>query len=130
MKALVQNEAEPMLGLNRDTIEGMACQTILVAEDDPVCRHVLQKQLQDWGYRVLAVEDGEKAWQLLEQPGQSVSLLILDCLMPGVNGIELCRRIRQASQNSYQYILLLSGKDEKQYLVDGLNAGAPARPAS
>ncbi len=100
------------------------CHTILVAEDDPICRRLLQKRLQDWGYEVLAVEDGEKAWELLQKPDVKPDLIILDWLMPGKNGIELCRRIRERQQNSYQYILLVSGKDEKQDVVDGLDAGA------
>lgn len=98
-------------------------QTILVADDDPMYRRLLQKRLQDWGYRVVAVEDGQKAWEALHAEAVP-SVIILDWLMPGLNGLELCRRIRERQQTSYQYILLVSGKDHKQDVVDGLDAGA------
>lgn len=84
----------------------------------------MQKRLQDWGYRVIAVDNGEKAWEFLQQPEGKADLIILDWLMPGVDGIELCRRIREKQRNSYQYILLVSGKDDKRDVVEGLDAGA------
>lgn len=98
--------------------------TVLVADDDPICRRLFEKRLTDWGYRVIAVEDGQKAWEILQQKEAAPSLVILDWLMPGINGIELCRRIRESQQNCYQYLLLVSGKDEKQDVVEGLDAGA------
>lgn len=71
----------------------------------------------------MAVDSGEKAWELLQ--GQlTPDLLILDWMMPGIDGIELCRRIRSAQSDRYQYILLISGKDEKREVVAGLDAGA------
>src|SRR6266567_8844525 len=97
--------------------------TILVAEDDPIFRRLLQNRLQSWGYRVITVENGAEAWELLQQP-HTPDLLILDWIMPGVDGIELCRRIREKQRDRYQYILLVSGKDEKQEVVAGLEAGA------
>jgi two-component system, cell cycle response regulator len=100
-----------------------ASATILVAEDDPVFRRLLQSRLQSWGYRVIAAEDGTRAWEHLQQPN-APDLLILDWLMPGVDGIELCRRIRATQRDRYQYILLVSGKDEKRDIVAGLEAGA------
>ena len=69
-----------------------ASETILVAEDDPIFRRLLQSRLESWGYRVTTVEDGAQAWELLRQP-TAPDLIILDWLMPGVDGIELCRRI-------------------------------------
>jgi diguanylate cyclase (GGDEF)-like protein len=98
--------------------------TVLVADDDPIFRRLLQKRLQDWGYEVIAVDNGEKAWEALQQTETSPSLVILDWLMPGVDGIEICRRIRGRQQPPYQYILLISGKDDKQDVVEGLDAGA------
>jgi diguanylate cyclase (GGDEF)-like protein len=100
-----------------------ASETILVAEDDPIFRRLLQSRLERWGYRVTTVEDGAQAWELLRQPA-APDLLILDWLMPGIDGIELCRRIRAMQRDRYQYILLVSGKDEKQDVVEGLEAGA------
>jgi len=84
---------------------------------------VLESRLESWGYRVITAEDGTQAWELLQQPN-SLELLILDWMMPGIDGIELCRRIREKQHGRYQYILLLSGKEQKQDVVDGLEAGA------
>jgi two-component system cell cycle response regulator len=100
-----------------------ASETILVAEDDPIFRRLLQSRLESWGYRVTTVEDGAQAWELLRQP-TAPDLIILDWLMPGVDGIELCRRIRAMQRDRYPYILLLSGKDERHHVVEGLEAGA------
>jgi two-component system, cell cycle response regulator len=72
---------------------------------------------------VIAVNDGIEAWELLQQ-ANTPDLLILDWMMPGIDGIELCRRIRERNQGSYQYILLVTGKDGKQDVVKGLEAGA------
>jgi DNA-binding response OmpR family regulator len=82
---------------------------------------VLETRLES--YRVITAEDGTQAWELLQQPN-SMELLILDGMMPGIDGIELCRRIREKQHGRYQYILLLSGKDQKQDVVDGLEGGA------
>jgi diguanylate cyclase (GGDEF)-like protein len=72
---------------------------------------------------VIAVEDGHKAWELLQ--GNFVpDIVILDRMMPGMDGVELCRRIRSKKLERYQYILLVSGKDEKRDVVEGLDAGA------
>jgi two-component system, cell cycle response regulator len=98
-------------------------QTVLVAEDDPVFRHLLERQLSAWGYRVITVNDGQEAWDALQKP-DSPDLLILDWMMPSLDGVELCRRIRQERNHRYEYILLLTGKDEKQDVIDGLNSGA------
>lgn len=100
-----------------------ACRQVLIADDDPMFRRVLQARLQAWGYEVFAVENGSVAWELL-QAQVTPDLLILDRMMPGIDGIELCRRIRSRQADRYQYILLLSGKDEKHEIVEGLDAGA------
>lgn len=96
---------------------------MLVAEDDPIFRRLLESRLQSWGYQVITAEDGTQAWELLQRPN-TADLLILDWMMPGVDGIELCRRIRAIQQDRYRYILLVSGKDDKQDVVSGLEAGA------
>lgn len=98
-------------------------QTVLIAEDDAVFRHLLERQLQSWGYKAISVRDGHEAWEALQQPN-TPDLLILDWMMPGLDGLELCRRIREKQSDHYQYVLLLTGKDEKQDVIDGLNSGA------
>jgi len=96
---------------------------VLVAEDDAMFRRILQSWLESWGFWVVLAEDGVKAWEILQQK-QPPELLILDWMMPGIDGTELCRRIRARHQELYQYILLATSKDEKQDVVQGFEAGA------
>jgi len=96
---------------------------VLVAEDDAMFRRILQKWLENWGYHVIVAEDGGKAWSILQQE-RPPELLILDWMMPEIEGVELCRRIRERQRPPYQYILLVTGKDDKEDLVKGLEAGA------
>jgi PleD family two-component response regulator len=67
---------------------GVARETVLVAEDDPIFRRLLESRLQSWGYRVITAEDGTQAWELLQRRN-TADLLILDGIMPGVDGIEV-----------------------------------------
>jgi two-component system, cell cycle response regulator len=98
-------------------------ETILIAEDDPMFRRILQRWLENWGFSVVVVEDGNRAWEILcqEQPPQ---LMILDWVMPGIDGLELCRRTRAAQHGPYQYILLVTARDRTPDVVRGLEAGA------
>ncbi len=86
-------------------------------------RKILQSWLESWGYQVTVAEDGEKAWQILQEI-RAPHLLILDWIMPNLNGIDLCRMVRERDSSPYQYILLVTAKDDKQDLVRGLDAGA------
>lgn len=103
---------------------GSSHPTVVVADDDPIFRRLIEKRLQDWGYQVTVVNNGEEAWKILQEPSEAPTLAILDWLMPGMNGIELCRRIRAKQQGFYQYILLVSGKSDKENVIEGLDAGA------
>lgn len=96
---------------------------VLVAEDDPMFRTILKRWLETWGYPVTVAEDGEQAWAILQQEAQP-ELLILDWVMPGVDGAELCHRIRARQRAPYQYILLVTAKDNIDDVVAGLDAGA------
>jgi two-component system, cell cycle response regulator len=95
--------------------------SVLIAEDDSVCRMILQTWLKAWGYRVVVAKNGIEASDILQQE-HSPELLILDWVMPGIDGLELCRRIRLGQQNAY--ILLVTANDKKREIVNGLEAGA------
>ncbi len=96
---------------------------VLIAEDDPVSRHLLKATLSKWGYEVLVAEDGQQAWDVL-QSGDSPNLVILDWMMPNLDGLELCRRVRDDDQGQYIYIILLTAKGTRENLVEGMEAGA------
>jgi two-component system, cell cycle response regulator len=98
-------------------------ETILIAEDDPMFRRILQRWLESWGFGVMVADDGNRAWEILrrDQPPQ---LMILDWVMPGIDGLELCRRTRAARLGPYQYILLVTARDQTHDVVRGLEAGA------
>jgi len=97
--------------------------SVLVAEDDPISRRILEDRLRKWGYKVIAISDGFKALEVLETD-EAPELLLLDWMMPGIDGVQLCRRIRAMRKSVYPYILLLTARDAKQDLVTGLEAGA------
>jgi two-component system cell cycle response regulator len=96
---------------------------ILAAEDNPVFQSMLRTMLTKWGYEVTVARDGTEAWQAL-QSENSPRLAILDWMMPGMDGPEVCRRIRAAAREPYIYILLLTARTESQDLVEGMDAGA------
>ncbi len=96
---------------------------VLIAEDDPMSRRVLERWLQRWEYRVIALKNGVEAWTVLQQK-DAPQMVILDWMMPGLEGIELCRRIRSEQAGRYKYVLLLTAKGSKADIVAGLEAGA------
>jgi len=97
---------------------------ILVVEDSPVYRQLLSSHLQEWGFPFTIAKDGSEAWTLLQRP-DCPKLVLLDWVLPDIDGIELCRRIRlTGSRNSYSYIILLTGKDGKKDMLEAMQAGA------
>ena len=96
---------------------------ILIAEDDPVSRRLLEVFLTNTGYEVTSSRDGQEAWALI-QAAHSPSLLIADWMMPGLSGIELCRQIRQQPELKRVYIILLTSLSGKDRIIEGLEAGA------
>jgi diguanylate cyclase (GGDEF)-like protein len=96
---------------------------VLIAEDEGVSRARLTRRLSGWGYEVVVARDGIEAWEALQRD-DAPSLAIIDWMMPGIDGAELCRRIRRQAREPYQYVLLLTGKDRKEDLIAGLEAGA------
>jgi two-component system cell cycle response regulator len=97
--------------------------SVLIAEDDPIFRRILESWLQKWNFQVTAVENGLDAWKALQQEN-APRLAILDWMMPGLDGIELCRKIRNQAQGAYKYLLLLTARGSKEDVVAGLEAGA------
>jgi sigma-B regulation protein RsbU (phosphoserine phosphatase) len=96
---------------------------VLIAEDDPVSRRLLQAALIKWGYEVTVTSNGREAWQAL-QTRDAPSLLVLDWLMPEMDGVEVCRQARQVPALKSAYILLLTSRGSKEDIVKGLEAGA------
>jgi diguanylate cyclase (GGDEF)-like protein len=96
---------------------------ILIAEDDPSFRRLLGEQLAMWGYDVVVAENGDAALQIL-QSEDSPRLAILDWMMPGMKGIDVCRKVREKTNESYTYIILLTSQQRDEDLVTGMEAGA------
>jgi len=96
---------------------------VLIAEDDPTSRLLLTKVLEKWGYEVTATTDGAEAWELLRSD-DSPRLAILDWMMPGMDGVEVCRRVRVLDTRQPPYIILLTALGEQDHVVTGLEAGA------
>ncbi len=96
---------------------------VLIADDDPVSLLYLQDALQDWGYEVVAVPDGRSAHAILCGPDAPM-LAILDWMMPGMDGIDLCRMIRSSGNDSYTYVIMLTSRTETAFIVEAMTAGA------
>jgi two-component system, cell cycle response regulator len=96
---------------------------ILAAEDNPVFQSMLRSLLTRWGYEAVIARNGYEAWDILQSP-DSPRLAVLDWMMPGMDGVELCRRVRSGAREPYVYILLLTARTESQDLVEGMDAGA------
>lgn len=96
---------------------------ILIADDDPVSCRLLEKLLSKWGYEPITAHNGTEAWEVLEAEN-APRLALLDWMMPGMDGPEVCRRVRARSSQSYVYIMLLTANDKVGNLVEGLESGA------
>src|SRR5215208_6656718 len=96
---------------------------VLVADDDAVYRHLLQTTLATWGYQAATVCDGAAAWHAL-QADDAPDLVILDWVMPGMDGDQVCRNLRQRPRERYVYVLLLTAKRDRADLLRGLESGA------
>jgi DNA-binding response OmpR family regulator len=96
---------------------------ILVADDNLVFQAVLQSMLTQWGYDVVVASNGEEAWRRL-QHAEGPRLAILDWVMPGLDGLEVCRRVRASNRLPYAYVLILTAKTGSEDLVTAMDAGA------
>ncbi|MFO7865907.1 MAG: diguanylate cyclase [Candidatus Aminicenantes bacterium] len=107
---------------------------VLLAEDDTITARALKENLHDWGYDVIVTHDGKDAWDIISgvpedhaDVSKEIRLAVFDWEMPNMDGIELCRRVRQKTENDkgkYIYVILLTGKDRQEDIIDGLSSGA------
>lgn len=95
---------------------------VLVADDDPTIRLLLRAALKQWGYQIVEAEDGEQAWEILQQPNPP-QLLLLDWIMPKLDGVTLCKLITE-KLNFHHYIIFLTSKSGTENIIEGLEAGA------
>ena len=95
---------------------------ILVAEDDPIARKILEKTLTKEGHEVVSVENGRKAFDLFKE--RFFPIILTDWMMPEMDGIELCKAVRNHQASGYVFVIILTSKDSKDDIVTGLNSGA------
>jgi DNA-binding response OmpR family regulator len=101
----------------------MAHTRVLVADDSAVSMSLVQRLLGSWDYDVVTAKDGEQAWAVARETDRPL-LAILDWEMPGLSGLELCRRIRARAETRSSYLIILTGRDKTEDVVEGLTAGA------
>ena len=96
---------------------------ILIAEDDAVSRRLLERKLVTWGYEVTTCSNGLEAWRVLQQD-DAPHLAILNWMMPGMDGVQICREVRNQKRKHYTYIIVLTARDQKEDIIEGIEAGA------
>ena len=96
---------------------------VLIADDEATTRHLIQGTLGKWGFEVLAAEDGTAALDIMKGPNPP-EIVLLDWVMPGVDGLEVCRRVRAALLDAPTYIILITARGGLENVVQGLEAGA------
>ena len=96
---------------------------ILIAEDDAVSRTILRRAVEKLGHECLAAADGEEAWGLYKE-NPDIDTIISDWMMPGVDGLELCRRVRGDGREGYTFFIFLTALGDREHLLQGLEAGA------
>jgi diguanylate cyclase (GGDEF)-like protein len=96
---------------------------VLIAEDDALTRRILQRAVKSLGHECLLAKDGAQAWEMHESEPY-IDVIISDRMMPGMDGIELCRRVRKAGEDWYTFFIFITSLGEKGDLIDGLKAGA------
>ena len=96
---------------------------VLVADDDPGSRRLMVSKLEKWGYEIVAVADGNEALAALARQ-DAPPIVLLDWMMPGKSGLEVCREIRAHTKEPYSYIIIVTSKTDKQSVIHGLEAGA------
>jgi len=97
---------------------------VLIADDDPVYQALLEDLMAQWGHQIVLARDGAEAWEALQAP-EPPNLALLDWMMPGMDGFELCRRIRDERPNGDQiYVILITGSSGGKDIIKVMVAGA------
>ncbi|MEX0660124.1 MAG: diguanylate cyclase, partial [Egibacteraceae bacterium] len=95
---------------------------ILVADDEPTARLLVQATVEQLGHSCVMAEDGEQAWRMIAT--SDVEVVVSDWLMPGLDGLELCRRIRAREGGTYTYLVLVTSRSAHDHIRAGMDAGA------
>ena len=98
---------------------------ILIAEDDPASNALLKSLLFRWGYDIVTTFDGTETWKALQEK-EAPQIALIDWMMPGIDGLEVCKRLREEEKGSdrYTYVIMVTAKGEKEDVVNGIDAGA------
>ncbi len=104
-------------------IQSSGTARVLLADDEAVTRRLLEAHLEKAGFEVVTVSDGLSAWNAL-QAENAPPLVVLDWNMPGLDGPEICRRAREVKKRGYTYMVIVTARNEKRDVVEGLSAGA------
>src|SRR3990170_294058 len=91
---------------------------VLLAEDDTASRIILEKHLKNWGYEVLTAQNGSEAWEIIRN--QQPQIVLIDWIMPEMDGLELCRKIRSMPDGRYTYLIFLTSKTQSEDIVTAL----------
>ena len=97
--------------------------SVLLAEDSALYRHMIEGHLTEWGFDLVCAKDGKTAWHILNQPN-APRLALLDWVLPEMDGVELCRRLRSQGHEPYTYAILLTAKNRKHEMLEAMDAGA------
>ncbi len=102
---------------------GVKRMRVLIAEDEATSRMILSASLEKWGYEVVTATDGKEAWEILQE-NASPRIAVLDWMMPGMDGVDICRKLKSEEGNNAKYVILLTARDKREDIIEGLEAGA------
>jgi two-component system, cell cycle response regulator len=114
---------QPAIGEDQGRSDPPRVEKVLVADDDSNFRELLVESLEGWGYEVILARNGMQAWHIL-QMDHAPRIAILDWNMPGLEGPEICKKLRELGKEPYTYIILLTVNDDEEHVISGLGAGA------
>lgn len=96
---------------------------VLIADDDALSRKILEDCLSKWGYDIEMANNGHEAWGIMENNDRP-NMAVLDWMMPGMDGVEICRRLRRLTLPNYVYVILLTARSKREDVINGLESGA------